>query len=199
MNRQSDEKRGIHVHTGQDPQTFEEIYEAYGERILNTAFRFTRDEDTARDLTQDIFLKVYQNLESFEQRSHIFTWVYRVAINHISSHLNRERRHRWLNLLDATVTDVLHEDKLDPAYRDRLFNLPADKKLERSERERIVRETIQTLPVKYRVPLVLHHYEDMSYKEISSALDLSTSAVESRIHRAKKQLIKQLKPFLDKI
>jgi len=187
------------VSAGQDPQSFEEIYEAYGERILNLAFRFTRNEETARDLTQDIFIKVYQNLESFEQRSQIYTWIHRIAINHITSNLKRERRHRWLNVLDSTVSDLLHEDKLDPDFRSRIADLPPDKKLEQSERERIVSQAIQMLPVKYRVPLVLHHYEEMSYKEIAATLDLSMSAVESRIHRAKKRLIKILEPLLGNI
>lgn len=187
------------MRTGQEPQSFEEIYEAYGGRILNLAFRFTRNEEVARDLTQDIFLKVYRNLESFEQRSQIYTWIHRIAVNHIVSHLKRERRHRWLDLLDSTVSELLHEQKLDPAFRDRTAALSADKKLEQSERERIVWEAVAALPVKYRVPLVLHHYEEMSYKEIAAMLDVSMSAVESRIHRAKKQLIKKLEPLLGSI
>lgn len=187
------------MQAGQDPQSFDEIYEAYGERILNLAFRFTRNEEIARDLTQDIFIKVFQNLESFEQRSHIYTWIHRIAVNHITNHLKRERRNLWLDLLDNTVSELLQADKLDPAFRDRIADLPSDKILENSERERIVWEAVQTLSVKYRVPLVLHHYEEMSYKEIAAALDLSMSAVESRIHRAKKQLIKKLEPLLEKI
>jgi RNA polymerase sigma-70 factor (ECF subfamily) len=58
---------------------------------------------------------------------------------------------------------------------------------------------IQTLGTKYRVPLVLHHYEELSYKEIAQTMGISLSAVEARIHRAKKQLIKKLEPWLDKI
>jgi RNA polymerase sigma-70 factor (ECF subfamily) len=97
------QKRGASVQDGHEPQSFEEIYEAYGERILNLSFQFTRNEESARDLTQEIFLKVFQNLDSFEGRSQVYTWLHRIAVNHITNHLKRERRHRWLNLLDSTV------------------------------------------------------------------------------------------------
>ena len=58
---------------------------------------------------------------------------------------------------------------------------------------------IQELPPKYRVPLVLHHYEGMAYKDIAAVMEISLSAVEARIHRAKKQLVKKLEPWLDRI
>ncbi|UCG53377.1 MAG: sigma-70 family RNA polymerase sigma factor [Candidatus Latescibacterota bacterium] len=182
-----------------DTPSFDEIYKTYGDRILNLAYGLTADEDVARDLTQDIFLKVYQNLETFEQRSHIFTWLYRIAVNHITNHLKRERRRRWLSIMDERVADLIREEKVDPAFRERVVSQPAERKLEVAERAEIVWAAVRSLPAKYRVPLVLSHYERLSYKDIADTMGLSLSAVESRIHRAKKQLIKKLEPWLDHI
>ena len=81
--------------------TFDEVYAAYAERVLNLAFRLTGDEDVARDLSQEIFIKVYQNLARFEQRSQIFTWIYRIAVNHINNYLKKERRQRWVRLVES--------------------------------------------------------------------------------------------------
>jgi RNA polymerase sigma-70 factor (ECF subfamily) len=191
-------QRGTDLAEENGAPSFEEIYEAYGEKVLNLAYRMTANEETARDLTQDIFLKVYESLTTFEQRSHIYTWIYRIAVNHIYNHLKRERRRQWFRLLDENVSDILREDELDPGFRERTQSQPpaADRMLESSERARVVWRTVQQLPVKYRVPLVLHHYEEMSYKEIAETMELSMSAVEARIHRAKKQLIRKLETLL---
>jgi len=179
--------------------TFDEVYTAHAEQVLNLAFRLTGDEDVARDLCQEIFIKVYQNLETFEHRSQIFTWIYRIAVNHINNHLRKESRQRWMLLMDRQISDVAREATAEPGRWGSPTVPSSEKGLERSQRARIVWDTIQTLKPKYRVPLVLHHYEELSYREIAEAMQISMSAVESRIHRAKKQLIKKLEPWLNKI
>ena len=179
--------------------TFDEVYAAHAEQVLNLAFRLTANEDVARDLCQEIFIKVYQNLETFEHRSRIFTWIYRIAINHINNHLKKEGRQRLVLLMDRKISDVAREATVEPGRWGSATVPSSEKGLERSQRARIVWDTIQTLKPKYRVPLVLHHYEELSYKEIAEAMQISMSAVEARIHRAKKQLIKKLEPWLDKI
>jgi RNA polymerase sigma-70 factor (ECF subfamily) len=182
-----------------DTPTFEEIYDSYAGRILNLAYRFAGNEEVARDLTQDIFVKVYENLDRFEHKSHVYTWIYRIAVNHISNHMKRERRYKWISLMDQKVSDVIREDRLDPKYWGRTTTVSSEQKLEAAERANLVWTTIQKFPPKYQIPLVLHHYEDMSYKDIAETLGISMSAVESRIHRAKKRLIKELEPWLDRV
>ena len=178
---------------------FEEIYETYASRVLNLAYRLTGDEEAARDLTQDIFIKVYEHLDSFEQRSDIFTWIYRIAANHVTNHLKKEKRRRLLGLLDRRIPDVLAETGGEPAFDAPSPEPSAQKKLEESERARVVWDAVRALPAEYRVPLVLYHYDGMSYKEIAETLGLSLSAVETRIHRAKKKLVPKLEPWLDRI
>lgn len=191
--------RGGNVEHGEGRPTFEEIYGAYADRVLNLAYRITADEETARDLTQEIFVKVYENLGDFEQRSHVFTWIYRIAINHITSYLRKERRRRWVFFMDQKLSDVLREGEEQPAFAVPAIESSAERKLEEQERARIVWSIIRSLPPKYRVPLVLFYYDGMSHKEISDTLGLSVAAVETRIHRAKKQLIKKLEPWLGRI
>jgi RNA polymerase sigma-70 factor, ECF subfamily len=184
---------------GEGRPTFEEIYDAYSDRVLNLAYRITANEETARDLTQEIFVKVYENLGEFEQRSQVFTWIYRIAINHITSHLRREKRRRLFFFMDQRLTDVFREGEEEPASAVPAADAPADKKLEASERAQLVWSIVRSLPEKYRVPLVLFFYDEMSQKEISDVLGLSVAAVETRIHRAKKQLLEKLEPWLGQI
>lgn len=182
-----------------DVSTFDRVYEMYAGRILNLAHRMAGSEETARDLTQDIFLKVYENLETFEHRSNVYTWIYRIAVNHIYNHLKKERRRSWIVLMDTSVRDIAKEGEIDPAYSTSSPPLPADRKLEESERAEVVWRAVRSLPPKYQLPITLYHYEGMSYKDIAEATGLSMSAVETRIHRGRKKLIKLLEPWLDKI
>jgi len=177
-------------------RTLEEIYRSHGERILNMAFRMTGNEETARDLTQEIFLKVYEKMGSFRGESQLYTWLYRIAVNHILNYLKRSQRRQWLNLLDESVGELLKQEKIDPKSQLSKAEPSPLGTLEQKEREKIVWKIIQTLPVKYRVPLVLNRYEGMSYREIAEMMDISLSAVETRIHRARKMLVEKLQPWI---
>ena len=176
---------------------FDELYEEYGDRILNTAYKMTGGEDVARDLTQDIFIKVYENIDSFKHESTVYTWIYRIAVNHILNYLKKKRKYDWFSLLEKSVTEVIQSEKpvFDFWGRDG-FMLP-DEIIEHEEREVLVWKLIQKLPSKYRVPLILQRYDQMNLKDIASVMDLSTSAVETRVHRAKKKLLQLMKPYED--
>jgi RNA polymerase sigma-70 factor (ECF subfamily) len=179
--------------------SFDELYENYGGNVLNLAYKMTGAEETARDLTQDIFLKVYQNLSSFKGESHIYTWLYRISLNHIINYLKRERRFRWMELMDTKISEIINQAETHSEFGLHSNPIPPDRGVEKMERERIVWSIILKLPEKQRVPLILHRYEGFSYQEIADQLGISLSNVESRIHRAKNFLIKKLEPWIDKI
>ncbi len=180
-------------------QTLEEIYRSHGERILNMAYRMTGDEETARDLTQEIFLKVYEKISSFRGESQLYTWLYRLAVNHILNYLRRSRRRQWLALLDKSVGELFTQEQMEPNSPLSPVAPSAQGLLERQEREHIVWKLIQTLPVKYRVPLVLYRYEGLSYRDIAEMMNISLSAVETRIHRARKMLVEKLQPWMNEL
>ncbi len=182
-----------------DQSSFDEICNAYSERILNLAFRMTGDVEAARDLTQDIFLKVYEKLDTFEERSQIYTWIYRIAVNHVLNYLKKERRYKWMRILDKPVLEAFREGSIESDFQEMLRSPGADQQMERDELGAVVRKMIHSLADKYRLPLILFRYEELSYKEIADVMNLSLSAVETRIHRANKQLIAKLEPWIDKI
>lgn len=175
--------------------TFDEIYREHAERTLNLLFRFTSREPVARDLLQDVFIKVYENMDSFERRSQIYTWIYRIAVNHAINYMKRERRTVWFSVLDETVGDLLKKESVEMSGVGGGSILRPDEVLERSEADEQVRRAVDALPLKYRIPFVLFKDENMGYTEIAEVLEISLSAVESRIHRARKMLIKKLSPL----
>lgn len=183
--------------TDQKTLNFDELYEEYGDRILNMVYRMTGGEETARDLTQDIFLKVYENLDDFNYQSSAYTWIYRIATNHTLNYLKKRNRYKWLDLLERSVSEVIQsETPIFEFWGNDGFESP-DMKLEKQEREVLVWKLIQKLPVKYRMPLVLQRYDEMGNKEIADVMDLSISAVDSRIYRAKKKLLDLMKPYVE--
>ncbi|MCK5455005.1 MAG: sigma-70 family RNA polymerase sigma factor [Calditrichia bacterium] len=175
---------------------FEDIYRRYGEKILNLAYRYTGNEDTARDLTQDVFTKIFQKLDSFKSQSHIFTWIYRIAVNHFINYMKQERKWRWTQLLDKSVGELLSQESVAEENWSSGYIPAPDRIVEKSEREKIVLNVVNSLPIKYRAPLILQRYEGMNYKEIAETLSISGSAVETRLHRAKKMLVEKLKPWM---
>jgi RNA polymerase sigma-70 factor (ECF subfamily) len=188
---------GLKSQTGYK-MTFEEIYRENSDMVLNLAFRMTGREEAARDLTQDVFIKVYRNQGSFHELSKISTWIYRIAMNHILNYLKREKRLSFLDFMEQDTSST-KDNTTALSYWDQ--NMPAqpDKELEEHEKEIVVRKMLDELPAKYRIPFLLFRYEDLSYQQIAEQLDLSLSAVETRIHRAKKKLAQKLQPWIKHI
>lgn len=176
--------------------SFEEIYDTYGARILNLAFRFIGDEEVARDLTQDVFVKVYQDLPNFKHKSGYYTWIYRIAINHFINHLKKERRRRWYRLLDQNIGEIVREDPGIAQFREQTVIPSPENNLENKERENLILRLVHSLPLKFRTPLILQRYQDLTSKEIAEMLSLPVSTVEMRLYRARKLLVKKLEPWL---
>lgn len=192
----TDSRRGSQQRSSETALSFDDLYREYGDRILNVLYRFTSREQVARDLLQDVFLKVHENMDSFEQRSQVYTWIYRIAVNHALNHLKRERRNVWVDLMDESVGDLLRHDSVElPGFGGGSGARP-DVDAENNEMAQLTKEAVDSLSPKYRIPFVLFKDEQMSYADIAKVLDISLSAVESRIHRARKMLIKKLGPLI---
>jgi RNA polymerase sigma-70 factor (ECF subfamily) len=177
--------------------TFDQIYAQFGERVLNLLFRYVNNEQSARDILQDVFLKIYQNLDSFRKASDLGTWIHRIAVNEALNYLRREKRTFWFNVLDEPVAELLHKQSIElPSWGIPHAATP-HAALEAQEQSELIDAAIAALPVKYRIPFLLQRDEEMNNTEIAKVLNLSLSAVETRIHRAKKMLVTKLKPLLN--
>jgi len=176
--------------------SFDELYALHADRVLALLFSLTRNEETARDLLQDVFLSVYRSLGSFQGRSAPGTWIHRIAVNHALNHLKRERRTLWFSVLDENIGALLRKERVElPGWHTGEAPRP-DHALEAREQEELIERAIQGLPVTYRVPFLLYRDGEMGNAEIAETLGLSLSAVDARIHRAKKKLLAKLAPLL---
>ena len=152
-----------------DRDAFRSLYQAYQDRVFATAYRIAGDRETAADLAQEVFVKVFEELPGFRFGSRFSTWLYRVAANHAINKASETARHARLN--ERVAREKPSVAPAAPAARDRF----ADERIQAA---------LGGLSVKLRVVTVLRYLEGLSYEEIAEALDLSVGTVKSRLFLA---------------
>jgi RNA polymerase sigma-70 factor (ECF subfamily) len=175
-----------------DVSVFREIVERYQNQVMSTVYRFTGDYYQAEDLTQEVFIRVFKSAKRYEPRAKFRTWLFRIVVN-LCLNYRRDRARKRTQPLDAPVNGTDGEVVRDVRGPD--SDIP-EVVLEKMELKRMVREAIDDLPEKQRLVIILQRFEEMPYKEISEALDISLSAVESLLFRARQNLKKRLAPYL---
>ena len=176
-----------------DPDVYEpafrELYERYGERVFNLAWRILGDEHAAADATQETFLAVFRTIGRFQHESRFFTWLYRIAVNVA---IDRRRRHRRrLERLDAADED-------GPEWEPEDTSLPTEEeRIEREHLEQVVEKALRNLSPKLRTIVVLRYVEGLSYPELAEVLGCSLGTVKSRLNRAHGILEGLLAPMLE--
>lgn len=156
---------------------FQTLIERYQERVFRLLTRFARDRMEAEDLAQEVSVKVYRKLHTFQQDSSFYTWVYRIAVNTATDHLSRHKRRRLHLVEDISVLDRGERDDNDGAAAE----------LMEEELREVTRTVLAGLPDKYRTILILREYEDLAYTDMAEVLGCSIGTVESRLFRARKR------------
>lgn len=169
-----------------DRGAFEVLVKRYEAKVYHLAYGFVQDPATADDLAQDVFVKVYCHLPKFKFESEFGTWLYRIAVNHIKDHLRKIARRKEVSLQELENSRFAAEDPAPGREAERLGE----------ERRAAVHKALLTLPPKYNVILTLRDVRGLSYEEIAEVLKISPGTVDSRLHRARRQLRKKMAPYL---
>lgn len=172
-----------HLKNG-DEFIYKYVYDQYSRMVYSVCLRMTGNKEEAEDVTQDVFIKLFNSINNFLEDSKLSTWIYRIAVN-IS--INKLRRKKVINFLSL---DFREDEKGEKEMA--VDNITPETNLEKSELQQIVQEAINSLPAKQKTAIILSRYEELSYKEISKVMELGVSAVESLIFRAKENLAKKL-------
>ena len=164
-----------------DARAFEELVRAYEGRIYAVALRWTNHREDALDISQEVFLRVYRFLGSFDSRSSFSTWIYRIAVNACKDFSARRARLQEQPLErsdgEESYETALPDDRYDPEA------VYADK-----ERGELLRQAIAALPDEHREMILLRDVRGLSYREIGAILGLEEGTVKSRISRAREKL-----------
>lgn len=163
---------------------FKQLMEKYQPNVFRIAVGFVHNRDDADEIVQDVFVKVYQSLSTFNGKSAFTTWLYRIAVNTSINYLRRQKRTTfWTN-----ITELLHIASKEKA---------AETKLVEKSNAEIIRAAINALPEKQQMAFVLLKYEDLSQKEVAAIMHISEGAVEQLVHRARNNLKKNLENKLE--
>jgi RNA polymerase sigma-70 factor (ECF subfamily) len=176
--QQAEEARWVARTLAGDRTAFQHLVERYTGAVYNHAYRMLNNRQDAEDAVQEIFLRAYTRLESFDPQRRFVTWLLTITTNYCIDRLRR-RRNAWLTLDD--VAFWLPSSRAGPERS----------ALDRERRE-LVQEALQSLPETYRQVAVLRYWQDLSYAEIAEVSGLSESAVKTRLHRARKLLAELL-------
>jgi RNA polymerase sigma-70 factor (ECF subfamily) len=167
---------------GGDEAAWRELVERHTRKVFGLAYRFTGRVDEAEDLTQEVFVKVYQTLDKYREADGPFgAWLMAVARNHAIDHYRRGRQERARRTEDPVVLETAPARGEHPIAG-----------LEREERARLVHRGLRALPPDLRLPLILCDLQGLSYDEIATSLKVPLGTVKSRINRARLELAKRL-------
>ncbi len=169
-----------------DDQAFRTIVDQWEDMVYNTTLGIVQNESDAEDLTQDVFVQVYQSIGTFKGESKFSTWLYRIAITKSLDFLRKKKRKKRFAFVESLFGENNEEQ-----------NHPVDfvhpgVKLEQKESSIAVFKAIDKLPDNQKAAFVLQKLEGLSLQEISAIMNSSVSSVESLLHRAKQNLRKEL-------
>jgi RNA polymerase sigma-70 factor (ECF subfamily) len=171
-----------------DQEAWETIVKQNWRKVFNVAYKFVGKHDEAEDLTQDIFLKIFKALATFDRRANVQTWIISISRNLCIDHYRSVRKERQTIARDIDARD------LQPASGDRGPHAVA----EHQDLRAMLRQALETLPSTLRTAVVLRDLQELSYQEIADRLGLPEGTVKSRINRGRIELAHQLKRLQDK-
>jgi RNA polymerase sigma-70 factor (ECF subfamily) len=165
-----DDKNLVQECLAGNTQAFESLIDKYQKKIFNIVYRMADNYDDAQDITQSVFIKVYEKLNRFNPKYKFFSWLYRITMNESLNYLNQKKR---LTELDTAL--LVNEKTPEKEYDE----------LELSEQ---IQNAIMEIELEGRVLILLKHLEGFSYRELAYILDLSEKKVKSRLFYARQEL-----------
>jgi RNA polymerase sigma-70 factor (ECF subfamily) len=171
-----------------DETAFKALVELFQDRVFHTCFGFLGNREEAEDAAQETFVEILSAIGGFRQESSLSTWIYRITVVTALQAIRKKRRRRQVALFfGAGAAD----DALASAHDSDENNHPL-LRLENKERAEVLYKALSRLPEYQRVAFTLHKVEGLGHKEVAEIMQLTTSSVESLIHRAKTNLQKYL-------
>jgi RNA polymerase sigma-70 factor (ECF subfamily) len=203
MDEQWNEGRLIEACQQGDRDAFRQLFEAHKDRVWSVALHFTGDEAAARDIAQQVFLKLFTTIGQFRQEARFSTWLYRMVVN---SCLDEQRRRQRFLSLDFFRTGDFFNSREDDGKGEmnatdwqqaREFEkggqrLPQEDCYSQMEISASVKAAVKELKPKLRIAILLKYFEGLSYEEMAHVLGCSTGTIASRLNRGHKELARRL-------
>jgi len=174
-----------------DAVAWEEIVERFNRRIFNICYRFTGSQDEAQDLAQEVFIKIYRTLKTYDvDKGAFMTWVATLTRNLLVDHFRKGKQDRLTDSMDEPISS--EDDSLSVADKLEDMGPTPDAKLQTRETQEMVQKALQRLSPELREAVILRDLQDMDYREIAVALKVPEGTVKSRINRGRTELARLL-------
>ena len=174
-----------------DAAAWEEIVQRYNRRIYNICYRFAGSSDDAQDLTQEVFIKMYRTLDSYNvERGAFMTWVTTMTRNLLVDHFRKHKQDRVTDSLDAAPSE--HKDAMPLSDKIEYKGPAPDSHVQSGEAQSAVHEALQKLSPELREAVILRDLQDLDYKEVAAVLRVPEGTVKSRINRGRAELARLL-------
>jgi len=174
---------------GGNQDAYVELTERYTEKVFNLAFRFTRNEEDAEEVMQDVFVTVYRKLDAFEGKSAFSSWLYRVTANTALMLIRKRKQNQTISMEEVSA------QVKESWTGDSSANCDVNYISSRHELRANLEGAIAKLPEEYRNIFLMRDVDGMSNEEVGEILGMSVAAVKSRLHRARLMLRKKLNKF----
>lgn len=168
---------------------FKRLVEKHQSIVFRTALGFVHIKEDAEDLTQEVFIRVFQSLDSFRGNAEFSTWLYRITVNICLNHLNKNRGRGIIQFAEDMMQSLFNKAGVNKNPVEELIEV---------ERETAIRNAIDSLPEKQRTTFILSKYDELSQKEIAQIMQISEGAVEQHLQRGKINLQKKLRRLIGK-
>ena len=176
-----------------DTAAWAELVQLYNRRVYNICYRFSGSATDAQDLTQDVFLKLYRTLESYDSsRGAFMTWLAAMTRNLLVDHFRRTRQERLTDSLDSATAQAEAGEAPSPAAQLRDPRPSPDAVVQSRQAQHLVQRALEKLSPDLREAVILRDLQDMDYREIAQALHLPEGTVKSRINRGRTELARLL-------
>ena len=174
-----------------DAVAWEEIVQRFHRRIYNICYRFTGSQDDAQDLAQEVFIKIYRTLNSYDvDKGAFMTWVATLTRNLLVDHFRKSKQDRLTDSMEEPT--AVEDDGLSIATRIEDTGPSPDARLQTRETQEVVQKALQKLSPELREAVILRDLQDMDYREIALALKVPEGTVKSRINRGRTELARLL-------
>lgn len=170
-----------------DRDAFKSIVDTWQDMVYNTALGILQNEEDAEDTAQEVFIQVFESVDMFKEESKLSTWIYRITVSKALDHIRKKKAKKRLSFIKSLFNEdgqamIEPPDFLHPGVR-----------LENKENAKALFKAMDKLPVTQKTAFVLNKMEGLSYQEVGEIMELSVSAVDSLLQRARQNLKKELK------
>lgn len=176
-----------------DKRAFEQLFSLYHKRVVSAAYAIVRNQDDAREVAQETFIRVYNNIAKYQPGTHFYTWIYHITFNLAVDRYRRKKTQHEVEFDNEFQKNYTQPDEVIPPS----LGINPEKVFQQAELREQLKKALDSLSEKHRTLIVLCEIEELSYKEIAETLDIPIGTVMSGLHNARLDLQKALRSYMN--